>query len=96
MVAIEIDDLTSVKPGRCKCNTEKSKCTVTCIERSNDKPLLAQRWDADQGLTSWNLAALGMEQRKKASDSEWTGLSRVSFRFQSMEGRLPLLWFFSL
>lgn len=70
---------------RCNCRTAKTKCTVSCIERSKGS-LLAQRWNADDGLSSWNLAALGMQQRKTPSDADWNNLTRVSFRFQSMEG----------
>ena len=70
---------------RCKCRTAKTKCTVSCIERSKGS-LVAQRWNADSGLSSWNLAALGMEQRRTPSDADWNNLTRVSFTFQSMEG----------
>ena len=85
LVAIEVDDHTSVMQERCNCRTAKTKCTVSCIERYKSS-LVAQRWNADDGLSSWNLAALGMEQRKTPSDADWNNLTRVSFRFQSMEG----------
>jgi hypothetical protein len=86
MVAIEIDDLTAVKRERCKCRTANSRCTVSCIERSKGF-LLAQRLDADHGLSSWNVAALGSEQRSDVSDYSWNNLTRVSLMFQSMEGK---------
>lgn len=91
LVAIEVDDLTSVMQERCKCRTAKTKCTVSCIERSKGS-LIAQRWNADGGLSSWNLAALGMEQRKTPSDADWNNLTRVSFIFQSFEGTSIHSW----
>jgi hypothetical protein len=47
-----------------------------------------QRWDADQGLGSWNLARLGVEQRKELPEDEWNDIKRVSISFQSLEGML--------
>ncbi|KAJ4347249.1 uncharacterized protein N0V89_011189 [Didymosphaeria variabile] len=85
LVAIELDDITSIMQERCNCRTAKSKCTVSCIERAKGS-LLAQRWNADRGLSSWNVAALGMEQRTSPSDADWHNITRISLRFQSMEG----------
>jgi hypothetical protein len=90
LVAIEVDDLTAVKRERCKCRTANSRCTVSCVERSKGF-LSAQRWDADQGLTSWNVAALGVEQRRALSEWNWNNLTRVSLTFQTMEGTVPFL-----
>ena len=90
MVAIQIDDTTIIKRERCKCRTANSKCPVSCIEGTKG-PLIAQRWDADQGLASWNLAALGAAQRKELPERRWNDLARVSIKFQSMEGRPPPL-----
>jgi hypothetical protein len=85
-VAIEIDDRTVVKRERCKCRTANSRCPVSCIE-SFKGHLIAQRWNADQSLSSWNLAALGVEQRKSLPEQGWNNLARVSISFQSMEDR---------
>jgi hypothetical protein len=90
LAAIEIDDNTEVKRERCGCRTSDSQCRVSCIERS-DGYLLAQRWDADQGLGSWNLAKLGTEQRKELPEDAWENVKRVSMKFDSMEGKLPRL-----
>jgi hypothetical protein len=49
-----------------------------------------QRWDADQGLGSWNLAKLGVEQRKDLPEDGWNNVKRVSLKFGSLEGRLFL------
>ena len=86
-VAIEIDDTTVVKRERCKCRTANSRCPVSCIERSKGH-LIAQRWNADQSERNWNVAALGMEQRKPPPDHSWNNLARISIAFQSMEGKL--------
>ncbi|KAF2685997.1 hypothetical protein K458DRAFT_363531 [Lentithecium fluviatile CBS 122367] len=86
LVAIEVDDSTKVERERCKCRTANSRCIVSCIERSKGS-LLAQRWDADQSLSSWNVAALGVEQRKDLRVCSWDNLTRISLSFQSMEDR---------
>jgi hypothetical protein len=52
---------------------------------------LVQRWDADQGLGSWNLARLGVEQRKELPEDAWDDIKRVSMSFQSLEGMLFFL-----
>jgi len=87
IVAIQIDDKTQVERERCLCRTSNSKCVDTCIERSGGS-LLAQRWDADQGLGSWNLAKLGMEQRKELPADAWSDVKRVTMKFASLEGML--------
>ncbi len=69
------------------CRTANSKCVVSCIERSGGY-LLAQRWDADQGLGSWNLARLGVEQRKELPADAWNDVKRVIMKFDSLEGML--------
>jgi hypothetical protein len=87
IVAIQIDDKTKVERERCKCRTSNSKCVDSCIERSGGH-LLAQRWDADQGLGSWNLAKLGVEQRKELPADAWSDVKRVTMKFDSLEGML--------
>jgi hypothetical protein len=87
ITAIQLDDKTEVKRERCGCRTSNSQCRVSCIERSGGH-LLVQRWDADQGLGSWNLARLGVEQRKELPEDEWNDIKRVSISFQSLEGML--------
>jgi hypothetical protein len=87
ITAIQLDDKTEVKRERCGCRTSNSQCRVSCIERSEGH-LLAQRWDADQGLESWNLARLGVEQRKELPEDAWNDIKRVSMNFQSLEGML--------
>lgn len=52
---------------------------------------MARRWDANQSLSSWNVAALGLEQNKDPSDADYNNLTRVSLNFQSMEGESLLL-----
>jgi hypothetical protein len=86
IAAIQIDEKTLVQRERCGCRTSNSQCRISCIERS-DGHLLAQRWDADQGLGSWNLAKLGVEQRKELPEDAWNDVKRVSIKFESMEGR---------
>jgi hypothetical protein len=49
--------------------------------------LLAQRWDADDSLGSWNLAKLGVEQRKELPEDAWNNLKRVKMKFDTLEGR---------
>lgn len=90
IVAIQIDDKTQVERERCLCRTSNSKCVDSCIERSGGN-LLAQRWDADQGLGSWNLAKLGMEQRKELPADGWSDVKRVTMKFASLEGTLCYL-----
>jgi hypothetical protein len=85
LVAMEVEDLTSVKQEHCNCRTAKTKFTVSFIERSKGS-LLAQRWNADDGLSSWDLAALGIEQRRTPLDADRDNTTRVSFRFQSTGG----------
>jgi hypothetical protein len=85
ITAIQLDDKTEVKRERCGCRTSNSQCRVSCIERSEGH-LLVQRWDADQGLGSWNLARLGVEQRKELPEDAWNDIKRVSMSFQSLEG----------
>jgi hypothetical protein len=87
IVAIQIDDKTQVERERCLCRTSNSKCVDSCIERSGGS-LLAQRWDADQGLGSWNLGKLGMEQRKELPADAWNDVKRVTMKFKSLEGML--------
>ncbi|KAF2272401.1 uncharacterized protein EI97DRAFT_484086 [Westerdykella ornata] len=57
-LAIELDERTFVNPFSCECGSRGKTCTVSVIERS-EKPLLARRYYAREGLNSWNLAALG-------------------------------------
>lgn len=85
LVAIQIDDATSVKRDRCDCRSSSSHCRISCLERTNE-PLLVQRWNADNSLASWNLAKLGLEQR---NDFEygWEKVKRVSFKFEKWEGK---------
>jgi hypothetical protein len=86
VAAIQIDDETEVKRERCQCRTSNSKCRISCIERS-DGFLAAQRWNADQELTSWNLAEVGTEQRKELPANAWQNVKRVSMSFDCLEGR---------
>jgi hypothetical protein len=86
IVAIQIDDATSVERERCDCRSSNSQCRISCLERA-DGYLLAQRWDALNGLNSWNLAKLGMEQRKESED-RWEKVTRVSLKFGSWQGDL--------
>jgi hypothetical protein len=90
IAAIQIDDKTEVKRERCQCRTSNSKCLISCIERS-DGFLLAQRWNADQELTSWNLAQVGTEQRRELPANAWNNVKRVSMSFDCLEGRFTRL-----
>ena len=85
IVAIQMDDKTEVKRERCGCRSSNSNCRSSCIERS-DGPLMVQRWDADQGLGSWNLAKLGVDQRKELPADAWNDVKRVSLNFEKTEG----------
>ena len=87
IAALQIDDKTGVERERCGCRTANSQCRITCIERSGND-LLLQRWDADQGLGSWNLARLGVDQRKDLPEDGWNNVKRVSLKFETFEGRL--------
>jgi len=92
-VAIQMDDLTQVMRERCQCRNANSDCRISCIERSSGN-LMIQRWNADQGLLSWNLAMLGQEQRKELPQYAWNSVKRVSFKFESFEGTQSyFLWF---
>jgi hypothetical protein len=86
IVAIQIDSNTSVVRERCDCYNSHSTCRISCVERSSGGGLLAQRWEADAGLTSFNAAKLGEHQRKD-SQNGWPNLKRVSLRFEKMEGK---------
>ena len=86
IAAIQIDDNTEVKRERCGCRRPDSRCLDSCIERSKGY-LLVQRWDANQGLGSWNLARLGVEQRKELPEDAWNDVKRVTMKFDSIEGR---------
>ncbi|KAL2065734.1 hypothetical protein VTL71DRAFT_3404 [Oculimacula yallundae] len=86
IVAIQMDDKTKVERERCGCRSSNSNCRSSCIERS-DGSLLVQRWDAEQGLGSWNLAKLGMEQRKELPADAWNDVKRVSLNFERTEDR---------
>jgi hypothetical protein len=85
IAAIQVDDKTEVKRERCQCRTSNSKCRISCIERSEGF-LLAQRWNANQGLASWNLAQVGTEQRKELPANAWNNVKRVSMSFDCLEG----------
>jgi hypothetical protein len=95
IAAIQIDDNTEVKRERCQCRTSNSPCRISCIERS-DGCLLVQRWDANLGLGSWNLAKLGTEQRKELPENAWNDVKRVSMKFDSLEGMFVSLEHFRL
>jgi hypothetical protein len=86
IAAIQIDDNTVVKRERCDCRRSHNQCRVSCIER-REGYLLAQRWDADQGLGSWNLARLGVEQRKELPEDAWNNVKRVTMKFESIAGK---------
>jgi hypothetical protein len=89
IVAIQIDDKTQVERERCKCRTSNSTCVDSCIECSGGY-LLAQRWDADQELGGWDLAKLGVEQRKELPADAWNDVKRVTMKFDSLEGMFPI------
>jgi hypothetical protein len=86
IAAIQIDDNTEVKRERCECRKSKSRCLHSCIERSEGY-LLAQRWDANDSLSSWNLARLGVAQRKELPEDTLANVKRVTMKFKSVEGR---------
>ena len=69
------------------CRSSESNCVDSCIERSGSN-LLAQRWDANDGLGSWNLAKLGVEQRNELPEDAWKDLKRVKMKFDNLEGGL--------
>jgi hypothetical protein len=85
LVAIQIDDKTAVERERCTCTSSSSQCRISCVEREGGN-LVAQRWDADDGLSSWNLARIGLNQRSERGD-KWENVRRVSLKFEKMEGR---------
>jgi hypothetical protein len=85
IVAIEMDGLTNVVRERCECRLPKSRCKVSCVERENG-PLLAQRWDAGDNLTSWDIAKLSTAQRLDTG-ARWNKLKRVSLKFERWEGK---------
>ncbi|KIM99882.1 hypothetical protein OIDMADRAFT_125583, partial [Oidiodendron maius Zn] len=86
IAALQIDEKTGVERERCGCGALNSQCQTSCIERSGGN-LLLQRWDADQGLGSWNLARLGIEQRRDLPEHGWNNVKRVSLDFDSLEDR---------
>jgi hypothetical protein len=90
LVAIQIDDNTEVKRERCGCRGKDSQCLDSCIERA-DGFLRVQRWDATQGLSSWNLASLGVDQRKELPHNVYRDVKRVTIRFESVAGRSLIL-----
>ena len=87
MVAIQIDEKTLVERERCMCRSSRSDCRDSCIERSGGGNLLAQRWDADDGLGSWNLAKLGVHQRRELPEDAWENLKRVKLKFDTLDGK---------
>jgi hypothetical protein len=84
LVAIQIDDRTAVERERCKCRTSNSQCRTSCVERKRSD-LVARRWYADDGLSGWNLARLGLDQRSE-SGGKFENVQRVSLTFEKMEG----------
>jgi hypothetical protein len=86
IVAIQIDDATSVERQRCDCLSSHSKCRRSCIEREGGM-LLAQRWTADDSPGSWNLGKLGVGQRSE-KENLWHNIKRVTIKFERWEGTL--------
>jgi hypothetical protein len=89
IAALQIDDKTGIELERCGCRTGNSQCRISCIERSGSSVIL-QRWDADHGLGSWNLAKLGVEQRNDPPENSWKDVKRVSLKFDNAEGILSV------
>lgn len=87
LVALELDFDTMVNRERCNCRSSNTQCRTSCIERTQGH-LLAQRWDTDGSLASWDLAKLGVEQRKEG-ENRWKNVKRVTFKFETWEGENP-------
>lgn len=85
IVTVQIDDQTFVNSESCHCNRKKSTCLISAIERKND--LLAQRYVADQGLNSWDIAAIGTRRRQELPEAAWTKLKRISIKFKQVADR---------
>jgi hypothetical protein len=85
LVALQIDDLTKIERQRCDCRFPSRKCRTACIERTKGY-LLAQRWNAGQDESKWNLAELGVEKRKD-SENRWERVKRVSIKFEIEQGK---------
>jgi hypothetical protein len=85
LAAIQIDDDTEVKRERCGCRRKDSQCLDSCIERA-DGFLRIQRWDATQGLSGWNLASLGVDQKRELPHDVYKDVKRVTIKFESVAG----------
>jgi hypothetical protein len=83
IVAIQVDEATNVERERCDCRSSNSKCRITCLERKSGY-LLAQRWEAESKLSSFNIAKLGIEQ-KMDNENGWDKVKRVSLKFDIWE-----------
>jgi hypothetical protein len=87
IVTIQINDQTRVERERCGYRAPNNTCVYSHIERSGAN-LLAQRWDADQGLGSWNLSKLGVDQRKELPAAARNDVKRMKLKFDCFEGRM--------
>jgi len=86
LVAVEIDDMTKVQ--RDLWDVKKRERVLAHISRRDGKdPLIAQRWEW-VNEEDVDLAKLGMDQRGSVGhDYSWRGVTRISLRFKSIEGK---------
>lgn len=83
VVAVHIDENTTINPERCNCHMSKKVCTIAALERcKGDKPLLAQRYDAEDSQ-DWDVTRLGTTKRGELPADEFRGLQRVSVKFET-------------
>jgi hypothetical protein len=85
IVTVQIDDQTFINSESCHCNRKKSTCLISAIERRKNN-LLAQRYVADQGLNSWDIAAIGTRRRQELPVAAWAKLKRISIKFKQVAG----------
>ncbi len=85
IVTVQLDSQTNIERDRCSCSRSSSSCKLSCIERTGGA-LLAQRYTADRSLDEWNLANLGIPQRRELPDSAWANLKRITIKFKTKEG----------
>lgn len=67
-LVVELDECTKVEPNSCNCRSSREACAISVLERSGS-PLLARRFYANNGLNSWNLAAIGENWSARESEA---------------------------
>ncbi|KAH6668963.1 hypothetical protein B0J14DRAFT_657971 [Halenospora varia] len=84
-LGVEIDESTDITPSACNCRKDPQTCMRVVIQRSGSgvSTLVSFRHDASSDLEQWNLASMGLSQRKSLPDSK-ERLSWVAVDFPTL------------